>query len=205
MEAAKWADAQRLEGWAGEIRVNLIRLIALVVFYGHHLINVYLVRDDPTPEGTYHATVTLLVLAWAAEVVILHFLLARRYCPPALKFVATAWDILLITLLLMLGRDPWTMLMLLYFLVIVAAALRLSLPLIYAATLGSMAAYLFFLGYVRFWLDLADDRRLPRAQQIIVLLALGATGILAGQVVRQTRRILNGYPVQVLDAPEGKS
>src|ERR1044072_8447966 len=72
MEPAKWADAQRLESWAGEIRVNLIRLIALVVFYGHHLVNVYWLQDNPEAAGTYHATITLLVLAWASAVVILH-------------------------------------------------------------------------------------------------------------------------------------
>src|SRR5208283_4897310 len=185
---ARWADAQRIESWAGEVRVNLVRLVAILAFYGHHLINFYLVRDDPTVTATYHATVTAIVLAWGGAVLVLHYCLARRWMPPVLKYVATGWDIVLLTLLLMVGRDPRSTLPVLYFLVIVAAALRLSLPLIYAATLGSMGAYLFFLGYLRFWLGLPDPERLSRAQQIIFLLALGAAGILAGQVVRQTRR-----------------
>src|SRR5262249_28644646 len=90
-----------------------------------------------------------------------------RNLPPALKYVTTAWDIVLITLLLMLTRDPKTMLAVLYFLVVAAAGLRFSLPLVYVATLGTMAAYLYFLGYVRFWLQLAVEQRLSRPQQIV--------------------------------------
>jgi hypothetical protein len=194
----RWADAQRLEGWAGEVRVNLIRLAALVVFYGHHLLNVYFFQDE-SARGAYHAAVTALVLAWSAEVVGLYFSLARRWVPPVLKYAATAWDTLMITALLVLGRDPGSMLAVLYFLVIAAAVLRLSLPLVYAATLGTMAAYAFFLGYLKFWLDLPAPQRLAPPQQVIFLLALGAAGILAGQMVRQARRLVQGYPVSVAD------
>jgi hypothetical protein len=197
-----WSDAQRLEGYAGEVRVNLLRLAAIVVFYGHHLVNVFLIQDDPSLHGNYHAMVTALVLAWAMAVLAIHFCLSRRWVPPALKYVATAWDLLLVTALLVIGRDPKSTLAVLYFLVIIAAALRVSLPLIYAATLGAMTAYAFFLGYERFGLGLPDSQRLSRPQQIVFLLALGAAGLLAGQIVRQVRRLLQGYPVQVVDEQE---
>jgi hypothetical protein len=195
----QWADARRIEAWAGEVRVNLIRLAALVAFYGHHLVNVYLINDDPSLRGTYHVRVTLLVLAWAVGVLALHLCLSRRWVPPGLKYVATAWDTILITGVLILGNDPRSMLAVLYFLVVAAAALRLSLPLVYATALGSMAAYLVFLGYVKYVLELAPDQRLSRPQQIVFLLALGASGILAGQMVRQARRLVEGYPVKVTD------
>ena len=122
--------------------------------------------------------------------------------PPALKYVATGWDLALITALLVLGRDPKSTLAALYFLVIAAAALRLSLALVWAATLGAMGACAFFHGYVRFWAELPAGQRLPRTQQIVFLLALGAAGILAGQVVRQVRRLVRGYPVRVEDTQE---
>jgi hypothetical protein len=192
-----WADARRIENWAGEVRVNLIRLAAIVVFYAQHLVNVYLFRDDPTISGAYHNAVTALVLVWSVLVVLLYFCLSRRWVPPALKYVATAWDIVLITLLLLLTRDPKTMLLVLYFLVVATAPMRLSLPLVYFATLGAIAAYLYFLGFVRFWLQLPTQQRLSRPQQIIFLLALGTAGLLAGQVVRQARRLVEGYPVAV--------
>jgi hypothetical protein len=201
----RWADARRIEGWAGEVRVNLIRLAAILVFYAHHLLNVYVFQDDPAYAGAYHANVTLLVLLWATAVLALHLCLSRRWVPPALKYVASAWDTVLVTLLLVVGGDPRTMLAMLYFLVVIAAGLRLSLRLVQVTTLGTMAAYAFFLGYVRFWLDVPDAQRLPRAQQIIVLLALGAAGLLTGQMVRQARRLVQGYPVSVAEVPEEES
>jgi hypothetical protein len=195
----RWADARRIEGFAGEVRVNLIRLAAIVVFYAHHLINVFLIRDDPTLTGGYHVAVTVLVVAWACAVLALHYCLTRRWVPRGLKYVATAWDLLLITTVLLIGRDPRSTLTSLYFLVIAAAALRLSLALVWVATLGAMACYAYFLGYVKFWLELPDAQRLPRAQQVVFLLALGAAGILAGQMVRQARRLVQGYPVTVVE------
>ncbi len=184
-----WSAAQRLEGLAGEVRVNLIRLVALVAFYGHHLVN-----DFPID---YHVVVTLLVLAWALAVLIIHYCLMRRWVPPALKYIVTAWDILLITTLLMVGGDGRSMLAVLYLLVIIAAPLRLSLLLVWTATLGAMVGYAFFLSYVRWRLELPIEQRTPRPQQIVFLLSLGAAGLLAGQFVRQGRRLVNGPPVPV--------
>jgi hypothetical protein len=197
-----WNDACRIESWAGEVRVNLIRLAAILVFYGHHLVNVYLVRDDPAISGAYHTAVTALVLTWSVVVLALYFCLSRRWVPPALKYVATACDLLLITALAALTGDPKSSLPTLFFLVIGAAALRLSLPLVYAATFGAIAGYLFFLGYVRFWLQLAESERLSRPNQVIFVLALGAAGIVAGQMVRQARRLVAGYPVAVEEPKE---
>ncbi len=149
-----WSAAQRLESLAGEVRVNLIRLAALVAFYGHHLVNVYWIRDDPSLQGAYHTVVTCLVLAWAMAVLVIHVCLARRWIPPALKFAATAWDLLLLTALLVIGGDARSMLAVLYFLVIITAGLRLSLPLVWSTTLGALAGYACFLGYIRWGLEL---------------------------------------------------
>jgi hypothetical protein len=206
-----WADAQRLEGWAGEIRVNMIRAAALVVFYGHHLVNVYLLRDDPSLRGQFHAVVTGVVLVWAFIILALHLCLTRRYVPPALKFVSTGADLILITAMLMLtGEGPRSPLVLLYFLVIASAPLRLSLPLVYMATLGAMAASVALVGFQYFILigpsSYYDDAhihdRVARPAQIIFLLALGAAGLLAGQMVRQARRLVEGYSVAVEETQE---
>jgi hypothetical protein len=204
-EEGPWADVQRIESWAGEVRVNLIRLAALIAFYGHHLINVYLIQDDPQMRGSYHVQVTAVVIVWGLVVLALYYCLSRRWVPPALKYVATLCDIILITALLALpGHNPSSPLAVLYFLVIAAAALRLSLPLVYLATLGSMAAFLVALGcYVFFQVGTEEyyrpdsPYRISRTYEIILLLALGAAGILAGQLVRQVRRIVQGYPVAV--------
>src|SRR5207253_8747637 len=120
-----------------------------------------------------------------------------------LKYLVTAWDLVLITALLVLSRDPRTRLPVLYFLVIAAAPLRLALPLVYVATFGAMAGYLFFLGYLRFWLEVPKPEPPGPINEVIFVLALGAAGILAGQVVRQARRVVYGYPVSVKE-PAGQ-
>lgn len=200
----RWLDARRIEEWAGEVRVNLIRLVAIVVLYAHHLVNVYLFRDDPSLAGRYNLGVTALVLAWSAAVLVLHYCLTRRWVPPALKYVATGWDILLVTLLLMLTAEPKSWLAVLYLLVIAAAPLRLSLPLVYTATLGSIAAYLCLLWYLKYGLQLSDTQRLSRPNQVIFVLALGISGLLAGQMVRQVQRLMQGYPFEVMEGQEGQ-
>lgn len=203
-----WADTRRLEEWAGEARVNLIRVLAILVFYANHLLNVYVFRDDPTASGSYHVAVTALTVSWAILAFVIWYLLSRRLVLPLLKYVATAGDLALLTLLLAQGGGMKSPLVVLYFLVIAAAALRLSLPLVYFATLGSIACYLFLLGayawYQVGWEEYYSNPfvRIPRAHQVIFVLALGTAGFLAGQVVRQARRLVRGYPVTVAASRE---
>jgi hypothetical protein len=86
----------------------------------------------------------------------------------------------------------------LYFLVIASAPLRLSLRLVYVATFACMAGYLFLLGHYAYFLVgyhryyATPELQIPRTTQIIFLLALGGAGLLAGQVVRQARRLVSG-------------
>jgi hypothetical protein len=214
MSDERWADARRLEAWAGEVRVNLVRAAALVAFYGYHLLNVYVLKDSAA-GGAYHGRVTAVVLAWTASVFVQHACLSRRWVPPALKYVATFWDVILITALLMIGGerhgDPRNPLIFLYFVVLAAAPLRLSLPLVYASTLGVMAAAAFLLGYYVFWSVGRDAYyapgpentvRLSRTSEVLFLLSVAAAGVFAGQVVRQASRLVRGYPVIVAEPRE---
>jgi len=94
--------------------------------------------------------------------------------------------------------------MLLFFVIVAAAPLRLLLPLVYATTVGVLAAALIVLGQYAFirvpgelkvsYFDLppGDPHRIPRVSELIFLLALGAVGLLGGQVVRQAQRLVQG-------------
>ena len=205
-----WTGTQRLESWAGELRVNLIRIVALVAFYGYHLLNVYVLHDDPALRGEFHLIVTVIVAAWALAAFVLHLFLTRRRVSPLLAFVGSGWDLALLTLLLALTQGgPKSPLVLIYFLIVAAGPLRMSLPLVYATTLGAMAGYLLLLGdYVfvvvgvdRYYQpDFAD--RIPRTQEVIFLLSLAVAGLLAGQTVRQARRLVRGYPIVVVPDKE---
>ena len=64
------ADASiQTEAWAGEVRVNMIRLVALTAFYSYHLLHVFAISDDPTLPGSFHQTVSLVVFTWATGAV----------------------------------------------------------------------------------------------------------------------------------------
>jgi hypothetical protein len=195
---------RHLESWAGEVRVNLFRLVALLLFYANHLVNYYWGTASAAVSPEYHTAVTFIAILWGISVMMLHHMLSQRWYPPALKYVVTAWDLILITAIVSLTGEPRTTLFVLYFLVIAAAPLRLSLGLVYAATLGGITGFLFFLGYIRFWLQIPAEQRLSRVEQMIVILALGGTGLLAGQVIRQITRLLRGYPVVLADPVESE-
>jgi hypothetical protein len=211
MSDDRWADARRLEAWAGEVRVNLLRAVALIVFYGHHLLDVYIYGGDRSPEAAvYHANVTAIVLAWTGTVVVLYVCLSRRWVPPGLKYAATFWDIAMISTLVMTSpAGPRSSLLYLYFVVLASAPLRLSLPLIYATTLGTMAAATLVMGHYVFYRVGRDDYyaagssyRIEKSSEIVFLLSIGAAGLFAGQLVRQAQRLVRGYPVLVQEPQE---
>ena len=197
-----WPTRRRIEALAGEARVNVIRLAAVFAFYLRHVIA--LAQAPAGAEaGRYHLGATCVTGTWFAAVLAIHLCLWRRYLPPWLKYVACAFDLLMVTLLGMLRADPRTPLVLLYFPVIVSAALRLSLGLIYFATTGAALGYLAVLGYYA-WHVVGFDRyyatpsvRIPRGDEAIFLLALIVTGLFAGQVVRQARRLMIPYPATI--------
>ena len=196
IEPSAWSDARRIESWAGEIRVNMIRLAAIVIFYARHLVELYVSPHDSPVRGVYHARVTVIVLAWAMAAVGLHVVLARRRLPAALQVGAVLLDLLMTTLVCCVAGGPRTALIVLYFAVLASAPLRLSLRVVYAATTGAVVGYLFVVGYYA-WHVIGIDRyyataelRIPRGEQAIVVLALLVTGLFAGQTVRQARRLI---------------
>lgn len=202
------AGVLRVESWAGEIRVNRIRLVAIIAFYTHHLVQLYLQRHAEFPwDPRYNLGVTIVVFAWAGIVAALHVMLSRRMWMPGMKFGVVIADIALIAALGVLAGGPQTPLMLLLFAVIASAPLRMSLPLVYVATFGTWLGYLLVVAYYA-WVKIGfhayyanPQLQIPRAHEIIVLLALGAAGLMAGQVVRQARRIASGYPATLVEPP----
>jgi hypothetical protein len=191
------------------VRVNLVRLVAIVLFYGRHLVEIFLVPPSTPAAVEYHTRVTWLVGLWAAMVIYMHWRLSGRRVPPHLKYVAVAWDAVVITLLCAIAGGPRTPLVLLYFPLVATAPLRLSLRLVYVATAAAMLGYLCVLGHYAWYVVgfrkyyATPELRIPRAHEAIMLLSLLVCGLLAGQMVRQARRLATGYPVSVVaDEPQ---
>src|SRR3954463_5178690 len=101
----RWSDARRIEAWAAEVRVNAVRLIALVLFYGRHLIEYWTSAPDAPVRGAYHAQVTWACVAWAAAALGLHVMLVRRRVPEWVKYATVSFDAVMITLICCLARD----------------------------------------------------------------------------------------------------
>src|SRR3954464_12920987 len=96
---ARWDDVSRVEVWAGELRVNLIRLVAIVLFYGRHLVEFYLASPGSPVRGPYHPRATAVVVAWSAAAVLLHVALSRRRMPVWLPYFTVLLDVLMVTVL----------------------------------------------------------------------------------------------------------
>jgi len=183
-----WKGAQRIEAWIGEFRVNVIRLAAIVAFTGHHLFNQYVLKQSFPPH--YTATVMSIAVVWAAGALALHVALVSRWMPPLLHGAVVGFDAVMTTSLLLLADGPKNPLVALLFLVIATAPLRLDLRLVWTATLLALLSYAFVCGHAK-WKK--PEWQVPRRQQVIVALALGAAGFLAGQSVRQSRRLARDY------------
>jgi len=102
-------------------------------------------------------------------------------------------------------EGPRSSLMLLYFVVLAAAPLRLSLPLVWFTTLGALLCAVIVLGqyilirvgWTSYFAPDMKTTRIPWVSEVLFGLALGTVGLLAGQMVRQARRLVQGYPVRV--------
>jgi hypothetical protein len=204
MSQARWEDARRLESWAGEMRVNMLRTLAVLVFYIYHLVNFYLLRDTSITDA-YHVQVTAIFFLWGVLCFALYHTLINRYVPGWLAYAVVGLDLALVTALCMLNPEgPRSALMMLYFVVIATAPLRLCLRLVWVATCGAIVGAGIVLahhivvrcgGMPYFAAD--NPQRVPMSSEIVFVLCLLTAGVVAGQMVRAARRLLEGYAVEV--------
>src|SRR2546428_4662199 len=136
--AVAWKAATRAETWAGEVRANLFRLIAIGGFYANHIVDYYWVRAQ-FPRS-YHLVVSTIAACWAIGAWGLHLGLSRRWNPPYLKYVAVAWDAFMITALLAFSGGPKSPFVVLLFLLVATAPLRLNLRVVWVALILAILA-----------------------------------------------------------------
>jgi hypothetical protein len=194
----QWFIVGRWEDYEGEGRVNLLRTIGVGAFYSIELLNYYGVQlgslEWPVVVDTpFHQTVTALCVAWALVALGTLVCLRQGIFPPALKYITTSADILLLTGILMVADGPRSPLVIGYFLVIALSALRFQLGLVWFGSLGAMAAYIVLLGYARWFAGREEsllgprDITVPRYHQLIFLVGLALCGIVLGQLIRRVK------------------
>jgi hypothetical protein len=204
----QWFIIGRWQEYEGEARANLLRIIAIAAFYIVELINYYglslrFIEMPKVVELPFHRAVTALAVTWAAIALCIHLCLIQHVFPSILKYLSTACDIVLLTAILTVADGPKSPLIVGYLLIIVLATLRFNLPLIWFAAAGSMAGYLFLLGYAKWFTE--RDLRVARYQQVIFLLALALSGIVLGQVIRRVRRLAKDYAARLEASKTGES
>lgn len=188
----RWFIVARWQEFEGEGRTNLLRVLAIAGFYANHLIWYISLAEPAEADIRFHRLATLIAAGWVFLSLAVLVALQRRFLPAALKYATTLADLLLLTALAGLGRGPDSPLVHGYFLVIAAAALRFNLPLVWCSTLGAMACYLALVGARdKTWFD--PQHATPVVDQLALLLSLGLTGIVMGQVMRRVRQMAQEY------------
>lgn len=210
----QWFIVGRWQEYEGEARANLLRVIGVAAFYAVEMANYYgldlgVIAMPKTVERPFHLAMTFLTVGWAMLCLAVLYCRKNNVLPFWLKYVSTGCDLLLLTTVLALADGPKSALLVGYFLILVLAALRFNLPLIWAATIGAAAGYLFLLGFVKWgkvegWHD-KDLSNPPRSTQVIFLLALVLTGVILGQIIRRVRHLAEHYASRLESARGGQS
>lgn len=193
-----WYIVGRWREYDGESVANLLRIIAVALFYAVELCNYHGLRlgffEMPKVESVdrqFHQAITAVAVAWILVALAVHLCLLRRIFPATLKFLSTSADVALLTCVLAVSNGPRSPLVVGYFLILTLAALRFSLSLVWCATLGCIAGYLTLLAFAK-WYG-APELRVPRYHQAILLIGLGLNGVMLGQVIRRVRGMAVEY------------
>jgi len=192
-----WFITSRRQDYQGEERANVLRIVTVTAFYlielaNDHGVNLGFIQIPKIHDQAFHQAVTAVALAWMILALGVYLCLRWQMLPARMKYLTTILDIVLLTVLLMIANGPRSPMVVGYFLILAMATLRFRLPLIWCATLGAVAGYVWLLGWA-VWIEGARDVRVPRYHQLIVLTALSLCGIIQGQVIRRVHLLAVEY------------
>ena len=203
----QWYIVERWQEYEGEGRTNLLRILAIGAFYLVELAQHYGFPPagvDVAEFATYHQKVTALAVAWTMVSLAVLLCLRMRVFPAILKYASTGCDLLLLTALASVDHGaqsaapdgPASPLVLVFFLILALASLRVSLGLVWFTTLGSMVGYLVLVGLAdKKWFD--EEHAVPIVTQAITMLSLALTGVVLGQVIRRVKGLAEEYSARM--------
>jgi hypothetical protein len=193
----QWYIVGRWQEFEGEGRANLLRIVAIGAFYAVQLAYFYRLAEPTEVQIAFHRSATALAVAWSFASLAVLLCLRRRVFPAVLKYLSVGVDIVLLSALASLGSGPHSPLVYAYFLIIVLAGLRFSLPLVWCATAGSMAGYLALVGLADKdgWFNATHV--VEPVEQLVMLLSLALCGVVLGQVIRRVRGLADEYAARL--------
>lgn len=196
----QWYIVGRWQEYEGEGRANLLRIVAIGAFYLVQLFQFYVVGQRAPGLLEFHQRATAIAATWTLVALLVLLCQRRRIFPAVLKYVSTASDIILLTALAWLAGGPASSLTRVYFLIVAMSALRFNLGLVWFSTLACLVAYEGLVASAdKTWFD--AHHATPPVENLIVLVSLGLTGIVVGQVVRRVRALAEDYARRIGKEP----
>lgn len=191
-----------------EPRINVIRIIAVALFFAIHATAYYAQTPGDTGDGeravaetaaghiTYamHVSVMLIVMAWTMQAMAVYNLAQVNWARPWMAPLNIVLDVTWLTCLLCLSRGPGSSLVAAYFLIIATSTWRLQVRWVRLATIAGVIGYLVVLGAAKWPIGILRDvpmLHVPRYHQALMLVALAMAGVIAGQTVRQAYGLLD--------------
>jgi len=192
-----WHVTQRLASLRGEERANVLRVVGVAVFYAIEVLNYRGLELGPIQlssvegvDATFHAGATALAVAWMATAAAVLVAVKNHIFPPALKYISTGADLFLIVAVLTLADGPRSPVLLVLFLIIVLAGLRLHRRLVAFTTLGAVIGYGFLIGDVRVR---RPELAVPAHWQITTFAALILCGVVVSGILVEVERAVRSY------------
>lgn len=195
-----WAQLSRGLEYEGEERANLIRILAVGLFYAVHLVHYATLPFREMSEeqigewNLFHFQVTLLAVFWTMLAFGLKIALQNRLFPPWLKYLSTGIDLTLMSSVLLIADGPRSPSVVGFFVIVALAALRFRLRMIWCATGCAMLLYLAL--NLHAWCFSTREIAIPLQQAAMFLVTLALEGIILGQLVRKTKFISRMYALR---------
>jgi hypothetical protein len=187
--ATRWYVAGRVHQYDTEVRLGILRIVSIAILYAIHLFG-YLATPEVSDEARdFHFYATILVVAWTLFAVVLLTALSRRVFPTWTGYSATSVDLLFLVALASLGKCANSPLVYVLFLILVAAALRFDLRLVWLTSIGCLAGYVLLLGVGddAKWFD--EQHAVEPTTQALTMASLILCGVLCGQIARRVRSL----------------
>jgi hypothetical protein len=195
-----------------ELRVNLIRMLAIAGFYFVHFLHVYspgwgsdfagiigFATNQPV-DPNVHIAVSIIAFGWLMLAFAVQFIAQQQRSTYWLALFSTLGDLVFLTSILALSTGPKGPMVAGYFLIVMLAGLRFDLRLIRVTTLVTIVAYIALLGVAKWPSQMSMQmgiETVPRYHQIMTVVALAFAGGIMGQVVRLAYSALQvGRPVK---------
>ena len=168
----------------GEARANILRMVAIIIFYGGELLDFHFFHGV-TRE--FQSVSTAIAIAWVMVSLLVWYAFKIQRYSPALKYVSTGVDFTLLTFIISVAHGPSSPMCMIFCLAIVLSGLRWSIRLIQFSTAAALLSYgvLFFQAEGRM-----PGRAVPPHHALIYSLCFLFTGVYMAQMLKLARKLL---------------